>query len=79
VIWSEEFPCIHVAAAQDDDHVAAHEECGIRLLGVVHGRVVVYLKLLVARIAHQFLKLLAELVDFAEVERAEIGKEGLVN
>jgi hypothetical protein len=55
VIWSEEFPRIHVAAAQDDDHVAAHEKCGIRLLGVVHGRVVVDLKLLVAGIAHQFL------------------------
>ena len=79
VVGLEDFPGVDETFAEDDDHVAAHQEGSVGLLGVVNRRVVVDLELLIVGVIHQLLKLLAELVDLAQVQRAEVGEERFVN
>lgn len=64
---------------QDNDHVCAHEECSIGLLGIVQRSVVVDLVALVLRIVHQLFKFFAEEMDLSKIKGAKISEEWLVN
>jgi hypothetical protein len=79
VVGSEHLPRVNEALTEDDDHVAAHQESGVGLLGVVDGGVVIDFELLVVGVIHQLLELLAKLVDLSQIQWPEIGKEGLVD
>ena len=79
VVGAENSPCFFGRFLQADNHEGTHEEGGVTLLRVVERRVVVDLVVLILRVIHEFFQLFAEEVHFAEVERAEVRKEGLVD
>lgn len=55
VVGGEHSPGVYETFAEDDNHVATHQECGISLLGVINRGIVIDLELLIVRVVHQLL------------------------
>jgi len=79
LVGAESLPGFLGGLFENDNHEGTHEEGRVALLGVVERRVVVDFVVLILGIIHEFLELLAEEVDFTQVERAEVSEEWLIH
>ena len=79
MIWSEHFPGILGRFVEDNDHESAHQEGCICLLRVVQACIVVNLVCAVLLIVDELFKLLAEKVNFTEIQRSKVSEKRLIH
>ena len=79
VVWLEYLPSLLGSLFKVDDHEATHQTCGVGLLGIVHGGIVIDLVLRILCVRHKLFELLAEQVYLAKVKGPEVGEEGLID
>lgn len=79
VVGAEGLPSFIRRLLEHNDHKGTHKESRVALLGVVQRCVVIDLIVLVLLVVHQLLELLAEQMHLAQVERAKVCEEGLID